>query len=244
MEENEKNEEINELPEPSPRVRRKRVRRQQENIDLQVEEAPEETSSGSDSLASRVIGALGLDTSKTPARETNAKLTLKQRAFVDSMSPVAAGIFVLAASWAWRRVGQEYQALAPDMEVATQITQPLIRIWARLAKADGAINPNIVDLAQCTLALVGYVDASWALYQKMREQEHVRLNEEEIRSDTRRAGRVSQQQNSSYVPPDTRTDDSDEPQGSFQERHERQRTALSRLSQMDYEHRARRSSAA
>lgn len=101
----------------------------------------------------------------------SGKLDPKRQAFVDNITPTISLAFMLMASWAWGRIGQEYSRLAPDEKVAARIVEPLVRIYARHANFLTDVNPDVADAGASLFALVGYVYASLGMYQQIREEQ-------------------------------------------------------------------------
>jgi hypothetical protein len=79
------------------------------------------------------------------AAPAGGKLNKRQQEFADTITPMFVGALILGMKWVYTRRGAEYAILAPNDEQATKMVSPLIRIWARRAKA-GGISPDTLDM--------------------------------------------------------------------------------------------------
>ncbi|SRR6266700_7816385 len=214
------------------------------------------------SAFSSLKGILGIKEGKEaprPQTSTPVKLTEKQQRFVDATSPTIALGFMTVATAIWSKIGPEYSNLGPDEEVALRIVTPLLRIYARHNTFLVDVNPDVADIGTSLFALVGYVNVSMNLYaqiKKDKEEEYEQSghyqngyyrprNATTTENGANRAGgrytdvrerdRQDDRSNGANVRSGEDIDSSD-----FT-KEERQHAALLRLSQMDFEHRARRS---
>jgi hypothetical protein len=227
-----------------------------------------------DSAFDSLKGMLGISEkergAKAPAPLVSAKLNSKQQQFVDACAPTLALATMSIAAWAWGHLGAEYGLLAPDEGVATRIVTPLLRIYARHATFLMDINPDMADLGASLFAIVGYVHVSLGIYQEIKREQEEGPYEEQASSQPRGRTRTYRAERATPAPESgTRregdrsrrvpernhgTDDSEHggdarDTGSLSgvdptSKEARQYEALRRLSQLDYEHRARRSSRA
>jgi hypothetical protein len=205
-------------------------------------------------------GMLGIADKKDDAKVPpvlSAKLDAKRQQFVDSATPTLSLAFIALASFLWSRIGSEYSQLAPDEEVAEKIVRPLLRVYARHANFLTDINPDVADIGASMFALVGYVHVSMQMYA------HIKKEKEDYgESDTalfmgrpqptgnengsgnsgnrhaafQRSSGENGSINDSNVRNTTNFDVSH-----LADKEQRQFAALSRLSQLDYQSRARRS---
>lgn len=231
---------------------------------LDFEDAPapiEKKSVVSEALTS-LKGMLGIadkKEAKTTAPVFTAKLDAKRQQFVDSFSPTLSLAFMGIASYLWGRIDADYSGLAPDDEVASKIVTPWLRIYARHADFLADINPDHVDAGASLFALFAYVNVSLKMYGIIKkEKEENEQNQDELgsRRDYRRSD-VDQKGpgNASDRPVDVRgrsRGDGQEHGGHDGDRgsinslnlapkEQAQYQALSRLSELDYLSRARRS---
>ena len=234
-------------------------------IDFEDSPAPVEKKNVVDSALSSLKGMLGIADKKDDKAAQPAfspPLDARRKQFVESAAPTASLAFMALAAWLWGRIGPEYSVLAPDEKVAERIVTPLLRIYARHANFMTDVNPDVADVGTSMFALVGYVHVSLKLYQEIKAQKEAddeggqtgangrgwRVygpdaaeggagNEGNRHAPLQRAsggnGSVNGT-NDGYPGSINRPDLTD--------KEARQYAALSRLSQLDYQHRARRSS--
>lgn len=153
---------------------------EEEGLLFDVEAAPDglidpPTDEGTLSKVFRKLGLKGNSTSANDepaprAASVTAKLNKHQQSLYDSFAPLAIQAFILVSGWTWGRLGEDYQALAPDEQTATRIIAPLMRVYARTSKIGTALNPNHADLAASMAALVGYVWTSYGLYKQIKAE--------------------------------------------------------------------------
>lgn len=209
-----------------------------------------------------IKGMLGIkDTPKGEKKQApplTAKLDPKRQAFVDNITPTLTLAFVAVAGAMWQRIGNEYKQLAPDETVATRIVEPLVRVYARHAVFLTEINPDIADVGASVFALAGYVYASLALYQKIKEDKEA--YEQESASPYNRDYRNPATAENTVDNPVHRyadvpgasqghvrgnsqngRDALDISRASLTPKEAREFEALSRLAELDYQSRARRS---
>lgn len=154
-------------------------------LDFQDSPAPVEDKKKNiiDSGLDSIKGMLGIkDTSSGEKKQVpplTAKLDPKRQAFVDNITPTLTLAFVAVATATWARIGPEYKQLAPDETVANRIVEPLVRVYARHAVFLTEINPDIADVGASLFALAGYVYASLALYQKIKEDKEAYEQEQQ-----------------------------------------------------------------
>lgn len=239
----------------------------QENTTLDFADSPDpiEKKSIVDSAFASLKGMLGISDRDTPKAPLvfSAKLNEKQQRFVNAVSPTLALGFMTVAAWMWGRIDPEYGVLAPDENVAMQIVEPLLRIYARHSEFLADINPDVADVGASMFALVGYINVSLKLYQQIKqereEDEYGQENGFRIhrRRDYRRTANPPENGtgNESRRHADVHgTNGSNDQlngnngrhttgvnQSTLTDKEARQHAALSRLSQLDFEHRARRS---
>lgn len=206
-----------------------------------------------------MLGIKDVKGEKKQAPPLTAKLDPKRQAFVDNVTPtLALGFIIMAGAW-WQRIGPEYKLLTPDEETATRIVAPLVRIYARHATFLTEINPDWADAGASLFAFVAYVYTSLGLYQKIKEDKEAHEQEQQgtygyreyrhdaatengannsvnRHADVSGAGEVNARGNS---------ENGRASQGvgraSLAPKEQRQFEALSRLAQLDYNSRARRS---
>ena len=235
----------------------------QATFDVEEAPAPIKTKGVVEQALDSLKSGLGIQektATPTPLKKNAAgvKLTAKQQAFVESTSPTFALGFVTIATWAWGHVGQGYgKYLAPDENVALRIVSPLLRVYARHQTFLVEINPDMADIGASVFALVAYIHTSYALYEEIRENEKETGKVEHPRRNRRYEYAPSEDElddtgdRRSYVRrryrQDASTDSSDgrvENIVNFShlsDEQTRQHEALLRLSQLDFNHRARRS---
>lgn len=237
-----------------------------DQIGLEFEDspAPIEPKGLVDNAFSSLKSMLGISEktqAAAPPRIFSAKLDPKQQRFVDALAPTLALAAMSIAAWMWGRIGPEYAVLAPDENVARNIVEPLLRIYARHANFLIDIDPDVADAGASVFALVGYVNVSLSLYQQIKQDQQEQEYEHEQGQNTinRRRATSHQSKNGTgnagrgYV--DVRREDrTNDPgngangrgsrgldQATLTDKESRQREALSRLAELDYNHRARRS---
>lgn len=230
-------------------------------LDFEDSPAPIEEKSLMDSAWSSLKGMIGIkekDKEEETARPPiSGKLDAKRQAFVDAISPTAALALILLSSWLWKKVGEEYGELAPDEKTAQRIMEPLLRIYARHSKFMVDINPDFADFSASMLALAGYVRVSIKLYEEIKrdqeyEDEDYRVRQfrqpERNSAAESRTGQQSSGQttvfrqyrtNDPATRGNVRNGDAFNP-ANLSEKEAAQHAALSRLSALDYQHRARR----
>jgi hypothetical protein len=241
----------------------------QVGLDFEDSPVPVEKKSAVDQAFSSFKGLLGIsderDQKKAPPPLLSAKLTPQQQQFVDSITPTIGLAAIALSAWIWGHMGDEYRVLAPSEEVARQIIEPLVRIYARHTPAIGEINPDYADGLSSLVALVGYVHISLELYQHIKRQKEeqdydqgqdpgrVNGNGRRAYRDTARPENGARNESTGYAAlwrsegTDDQHHDSNgrNPAGlgihDLPDKERRQYEALSRLAQLDYEHRARRS---
>lgn len=235
-------------------------------LDFQDSPAPVEHKNVVDSAWSSLKGMLGIaDKEETAAQPIlSGPLDAKRKQFVDSAAPTLSLAFMALAGWLWGHIGPEYRVLAPSDEVAARIVTPMLRIYARHANFLTDINPDVADVGASMFALVGYVHASLELYQHIKydleaddegtqnngSNGHWRAyrttgpiapesgagNQGSGLADVQRGGGGNANGNGS---------NGGHPGGvsvpNLSDKEARQYAALSRLGQLDFEHRARRS---
>lgn len=225
-------------------------------LDFEESPSPVEKKTIVDSAFSSLKGMLGISDEKKPSPIITAKLDAKRQAFVDAATPTLSLAAIALATYMWGRIGPEYGALAPDEKVSQRIVEPLLRVYARHASFLTDINPDIADIGASMFALVGYVHVSMGMYQHIKKE--VEDNEQES-NNPRNHTNPTRHESGTSNPDDRptpiqrrrRTDDSvnggdggytnDVNSTHLPEKEWRQYQALSRLSQLDFEHRARRS---
>lgn len=208
--------------------------------------------------------SLGMkDTTKAPTPlkkggPVGTKLTAKQQAFVEATAPTLALGFITFAMWAWEHAGDGYgKYLAPDENVAGRIVTPILRIYARHQSFLVDINPDMADVGMCVFAMVGYIHASYNLYEEIKEREketgEIQFPDRDRRDESTppenefndtgyRRTPLSRRnrRNAPATSTDGRTQDA-QYRPNLTDEQSRQHEALLRLSYLDYEHRARRS---
>jgi hypothetical protein len=205
-----------------------------------------------------MLGIKDVKGEKKAAPPLTAKLDPKRQAFVDNVTPtIALGFIIMAGAW-WQRIGPEYKALTPDEEAATRIVAPLVRIYARHATFLTEINPDWADAGASLFAFVAYVYTSLGLYQKIKEEKEA-ANEQQGTYGYREYRNGASAENGAYHASSGYADVSGAgennvggssengraPQGvsraHLAPKEQRQFEALSRLSELDYASRTRRS---
>lgn len=233
--------------------------------EFSVEEAPAPIKSKGaiESALDSLKSGLGIkDSAKSPTPLKNSvigvKLSAKQQAFVDATSPTVALGLITLAGWAWGHMGEGYaKYLAPNEDVALRIVTPLLRIYARHQTFLVEINPDMADVGASVFALVAYINASYRMYEEIREHEKETGKVEYPRRDGQYESFTSEDEldgTGDRRPPVSRRDRSNastngandgntklEHRSDLTYEQTRQYAALLRLSALDYEHRARRS---
>ena len=233
-------------------------------IDFEDSPAPVEKKNVVDSALSSLKGMLGIADKKDEKAAQpvfSAKLDARRQQFVDSAAPTLSLAFMALASWMWGRIGPEYSVLAPDEKVAERIVTPLLRIYARHANFMTDVNPDVADVGASMFALVGYVHVSLKLYQEIKAQKEA--DDEGGQTGAGRGWRVygpdategrAGDQGDRYADVQRASGGNGSINGNnggypggvnlphLTDKEQRQFEALSRLSQLDYQHRARRSS--
>jgi len=126
-----------------------------------------------DEAVKSLKGMLGIADKKDDAKTQpvlSAKLDAKRQQFVDSATPTLSLAFIALAGFLWDRIGPEYGQLAPGEKVAERIVQPLLRVYARHANFLTDINPDVADIGASMFALVGYVHVSMQLYAHIKKE--------------------------------------------------------------------------
>ena len=235
-------------------------------LDFEPSPASPEKKGGVEGAWQSLKGMLGLSDEKKPVTTLSAKLNEKQQLFVDSATPTLSLAFIALATYLWNQASGNPDIgtlLAPDEKTAQRIVEPLLRIYARHASFLTDINPDVADAGAAMFALFGYVNASMKLYQHIKEQE----NEQAQNGNGNGVGRGG---NWRDYRPATAEDGASHAGSGFADVHgsggangagngtngghpgsipvphlsdeeARQYAALSRLSAMDYQYRARRS---
>lgn len=156
-----------------------------EGLLFDVEAAPEGLIDppADESAISKVLRKIGLkgnasaNDEPAPRASFSPKLNKHQQSLYDSFAPLAIQGFILVAGWTWARMGEDYQALAPDEQTSTRIIGPLMRIYARTSKIGTELNPNHADAAASMAALIGYVWTSYGLYKQIRAEKEEAYND-------------------------------------------------------------------
>lgn len=144
-------------------------------LDFEPSPAPPDKKGGVEGAWQSLKGMLGLSDEKKPATTLSAKLNEKQQLFVDSATPTLSLAFIALATYLWNQASGNPDIgtlLAPDEKTAQRIVEPLLRIYARHASFLTDINPDVADAGAAMFALFGYVNASMKLYQHIKEQEN------------------------------------------------------------------------
>jgi hypothetical protein len=193
--------------------------------------------------------------SVTP-QPVQAKLTKQQQTFVNNFSPIVSYGFIIISAWCWSKAaGPEYVILQPSDDIAQKITEPLVRIFARHNSFVQSMSPDQIDVGQCIFALFAYVHSSWSMYQQMKAEKQ---KEEEIEpryqdgyggvapTEERLNGTSNRRYDVQQNAPNVAKYGDDGRNGNVEysnltPKQEAERQALSRLSQLDFESRARRS---
>lgn len=231
-------------------------------IEFEDSPAPVEAKGLVDSAFASLKSMLGISDkqeAKKPPLPLSAKLDAKQQKFVDAVSPTLALAFMSIAAYLWGRIGPEYAALAPDENVARQIIEPLLRVYARHADFLIDVNPDVADIGASVFALVGYVHVSLSLYQKIKQEEQEYEEQCHTRESRHRAATATASENGTGNAGRGHADvfrsngsngasNGSNGRGtvgvdiaSLSDKEARQHAALSRLAELDYQHRARRS---
>lgn len=233
-------------------------------LDFEESPAPVEKKSAVDSAMASLKGMLGIKDEKSAKSPpiVSAKLDAKKQAFVDAASPTLSLALMSLATWLWGKIGPEYSHLAPDEKVAQRIVEPLLRVYARHADFLTDINPDVADIGASLFALVGYVHVSLGLYQQIKQEkldyEQGYSQDENISGIRRRAAATESEDRAGnasrgYAPiqrpsygnigangGNARTANTVN-QPNLTDKEARQHAALSRLSELDYLSRSRRS---
>jgi hypothetical protein len=205
-----------------------------------------------------MLGIKDVKGEKKTAPPLTAKLDPKRQAFVDNVTPtIALGFIIMAGAW-WQRIGPEYKSLTPDEDTATRIVAPLVRIYARHATFLTEINPDWADAGASLFAFVAYVYTSLGLYQKIKEEKEA-ADEQQATYGYREYRNGASAENGAYHSGGGYADVSgasqNDARGSGENgrtsqtigrahlapKEQRQFEALSRLAELDYASRARRS---
>jgi Homeodomain-like domain len=256
-------------PTPAMPTHAEEAHAEEESTTLDFEEspAPPEKKNPVDSAFSSFKAMFGVPEKgeeKKASAPLAAKLTTTQQQFVSAWTPTLALAIIGIAAWTWSHAGSEYIILAPDEDVAAQIVTPMLRIWARHAGALTNMSPDWADAGAATFALAGYVRTSWTLYQQIKWENS--NNAQQRENDTNGArqysrGGLAQSENGASHFRDRSSDVRGGGDGSngtlngghngatggnvdlshLADKEQRQYEALLRLSQLDYQHRARRS---
>jgi hypothetical protein len=217
-----------------------------------VEEAPDGTFS-QDSALDKVFKKLGLKGTTEEKQEARtlptAKLTKAQQSLYDSFAPLAIQAFIVSAGWMWSLMGQEYKILAPSDEVAEKIVAPIMRVYARESQIAASLNPNHTDIAASLAALVGYAWTSIMLYQEIKQEkeeygEYRPARPAEVRHDSENDGRNAIRANAHDGRATAESNGHKQPDidiSHLTESEQRSYKNLSRLRDLDYASRARRS---
>ena len=231
-------------------------------LDFEASPAPVDKKGVVDSALSSLKGMLGIADKKDDKATQpvfSAKLDARRQQFVDSAAPTLSLAFMALASWLWGRIGPEYSVLAPDEKVAERIVTPLLRIYARHANFMTDVNPDVADVGASMFALVGYVHVSLKLYQEIKAQKEADNEGGQTSANGWRVYRTGTEggagnEGDRYAPVQRASGGNGSVNGSndgypgsvnrpdLTDKEARQFAALSRLRQLDYEHRARRSS--
>jgi hypothetical protein len=206
-----------------------------------------------------MLGIKDVKGEKKQAPPLSAKLDPKRQAFVDNITPTLTLAFIAVATAMWQRIGPEYKQLAPDETVANRIVEPLIRVYARHAVFLTEINPDVADIGASVFALAGYIYASLALYQKIKEDKEAYEQAQSPGPYNRDYRNPAATENTANNPVNGYADVSRTSQGDVRghsqnggDAHDISRTrlapkeqaqfeALSRLAELDYQSRLRRS---
>ena len=146
----------------------------QDAIQITVEDAPEEPEpepltwqERAKLYARDALEKVGFTGGKSGDAESNGggsasragggggRLGKRQQEFADTVTPMFVGALILGMKWVYSKRGREYVILAPSDEQAHKMIAPLIRIWARRAKA-GGISPDTLDMLACLGACFAY----------------------------------------------------------------------------------------
>jgi hypothetical protein len=235
-------------------------------LDFEESPAPVEKKSVVDSALDSLKSMLGI--TDKPAEKKNAapvaaKLDAKRQQFVDAVAPTAALAAMGIAAWMWSRIDNDLKFLAPDEATAQRIMEPLLRVYARHANFLADINPDVADIGASLLALGGYVRVSLALYREIKERDYEDFEEETGFRRGRFATAASTQpedgagdESSGSTPVRRQYRQSNKSSGgtsgngrgvdrvALSDKEAAQYAALSRLSMLDYQHRARRANLA
>jgi len=237
--------------------------REKTTLDFEESPTPVEKKGIVDNALNSLKGMLGMDPTKEAKAPpiVSAKLNAKQQQFVDAAAPTLALAAMAIATWMWGRIGPEYSVLAPDEKVAERIVTPLLRVYARHSNFLTDINPDVADIGASMFALVGYVHVSLGLYQQIkREKEDYEQGyapENNVSGIHRSAAPQSEDgtrnQSRGYADVRRKRGVNGEEHGRdggttgsvdlshLTDKQAREHEALSRLAQLDFEHRARRS---
>lgn len=198
-------------------------------------------------------------TTKTPVA---VKLTKRQQEFVKNFAPILAAGFTMSMAWVWGHVGAEYTALAPDEETSRKICEPLVRIYARHSTFVSSMSPDQIDIFESAFALIAYGHMSYMQYQRIRSEkeanqheyertyEHGYMGEAEARVNGReRANGNHTAGRNAFFESLTRADETNGESvrneriehSNLTAKQQAEQAALSRLSELDYQSRLRRS---
>lgn len=114
--------------------------------------------------------------------------------FVDGTSGLLSEVMVAVMVWIFTIPGGEFSVLAPGYEEARAIIEPLLRIYARHSKLVKEISPDYTDLAAAITALAGYVHVSYLLLDNIRKDKEAnggQVTLQHIRPDYRTNGEYS-----------------------------------------------------
>lgn len=250
---------------PAPSTQATQDTQQVSSLDFEESPAPPGKKNAVDSAWASLKGMLGIadkGTEKAAPPVLSAKLDAKRQQFVDAATPTLSLAFMALASWLWAQVEPDYSGmLAPDEKTAQRIVEPLLRVYARHANFLTDVSPDVADIGASMFAIVGYINASYRLYRQIKEEEQ---HEESPANGNTSNGRWRAYRpaptengtgNTSHRQPDVHgasrqhgsgngangRDTGDISGLTLSEQEARQYAALSRLSQLDYNHRARRS---
>lgn len=231
-------------------------------LDFQDSPAPVgEKKSLIDAGMDKLRGILGIGPAKQEDEQPKVPavaLTPQQQKFVANWSPILSLGLIVIAGWAWSRIGPEYRGLAPDDKTALRIIEPLMRIYARHAPMLPEANPDVADAGAALFALWGYLQVSLSLYQQIK-QEQEEANAIDGSNHNHNGHRAYRSQDGAgntgggqsavfgasngHVEAPGLHDGYEQPIGSgtLTAKEQSQHAALSRLAELDYLSRARRS---
>lgn len=222
---------------------------------LDFEESPIATNAKNpvDAAWGSLKSMLGIKTEGAPKAKPmiSAKLDARKQQFVDAATPTLSLALIALATYLWSRIDPIYGELAPDEAVAQRIVEPLCRVYARHASFLTDINPDLADVGASIFALVGYVHVSMKMYTviKQEREQDDQGNRDRSRFESENGSR-DQSSGQSAVRRDYRQDAEapgrnggtvgDLSLAHLTDKEQRQHAALSRLAELDYQHRARR----